>query len=467
MQQTSNKTLRGLPSVDKLLQSEECQNWLKDFPRRVVLKAIRESLEEKRTELLQNGSESKVSGNLFEVIEKKLTESGSFSLKPVINATGIVIHTNLGRAPLSDKTLKHLTTVASGYSNLEYDLNTGSRGKRHVHLTALLKELTGAEDAMVVNNNAAAVFLALTALTSQRKEVIVSRGELIEIGGSFRIPDIMAAGGAILKEVGTANKTHLYDYENAISDNTGLILKVHRSNFKLTGFTEEVETADLVKLAAKTSKALMYDLGSGCLIDLKPWGIHTEPVVSDVVKAGVDIVTFSGDKLLGGPQCGVIAGKQRYIEILRKHPLARALRVDKFTISAMEAVLMDYVSSDDITKNIPVLEMLLCDPAKIKERALKIKKGLKSLQNFTVTVREDDSEAGGGSLPGVKFKTYTVQVKHSEIPAEQLQKLVRDGKTTTKTPLIGRIKDDTLILDVRTIFDSQIQEVIEIFREVN
>ncbi|MBF0465614.1 MAG: L-seryl-tRNA(Sec) selenium transferase [Nitrospirae bacterium] len=463
MQQTRNNALRGLPSVDKLLQSEEAQKWLKEYPRRVVLKAIREVLEERRSELLSGNAENEISRNISYAIEEKLSESGSFSLRPVINATGIVIHTNLGRAPLSDKTLKHLATIASGYSNLEYDLKTGSRGKRHVHLTTLLKELTGAEDAMVVNNNAAAVFLALTALTSLKKEVIVSRGELIEIGGSFRIPDIMAAGGAILKEIGTTNKTHLYDYENAITENTGLILKVHRSNFKISGFTEEVETADLVKLASKTSKILMYDLGSGCLIDLRPWGIHSEPVVSEVVKTGVDIVTFSGDKLLGGPQCGVIAGKQKHIESLRKHPLARALRVDKFTISAMEAVLMEYVYGDDIIKNIPILEMLLCDPDTIKERALKIEEGLKTLPNFTVTIREDDSEAGGGSLPGVKFKTYTVLLKHSEISAEQLQKLLR----IAKTPLIGRIKDDTLILDVRTIFDSQLQEIIEIFRQID
>ncbi|MEO5355952.1 MAG: L-seryl-tRNA(Sec) selenium transferase [Nitrospirae bacterium YQR-1] len=463
MQQIWNKTLRGLPSVDAVLQSEEGQRWLNAYPRKFLLKAIREAIGERRSMLLKDTPDSHDSGNLFDDIQKKLSDIGLYSLRAVINATGIVIHTNLGRAPLSGTTLKHLNDIASGYSNLEYDLKAGGRGKRHVHLNTILKELTGAEDAMVVNNNAAAVFLALTALTSIKKEVIVSRGELIEIGGSFRIPDIMAAGGAILKEVGTANKTHLYDYESAVCANTGVILKVHRSNFTVTGFTGEVEIAGLVKLAQKTSTPVMYDLGSGCLVDLRPWGIHTEPVVSEVVKAGVDIVTFSGDKLLGGPQCGVITGRQKYIELLRKHPLARALRVDKFTISAMESVLMDYAAAEGVTENIPILGMLLGDVEKIKERALKIQEGLNALTSLTVTVKEDESEAGGGSLPGVKFKTFTLLIKHSTLSAQQLQRLIRNTK---KTPIIGRIKDDTLILDARTIFDNQVHRIIDTMIEI-
>ncbi|MBF0319654.1 MAG: L-seryl-tRNA(Sec) selenium transferase, partial [Nitrospirae bacterium] len=331
---TKSATLKGIPSIDSLLKTPQAIKWLKQYPRGLVLKALRDAANTKRTSVLSGNSEAVTLSSVISIAEERLSAHTSFSLRPVINATGIVIHTNLGRAPLCKSAIENAAAVATGYSTLEYDLKAGKRGKRYVHVQGVLRDLTAAEDAFVVNNNAAAVFLCLISL-AKGKEVIVSRGELVEIGGSFRIPDIMAHTGAILKEVGTTNKTHLYDYERAITGHTAMILKVHRSNFNITGFTEEVAMEDLAALAKKSEITAMYDLGSGCLADLLPYGIHTEPPVSAIIKKGADIITFSADKLLGGPQCGVIAGRRDLIETVRTHPLARMARVDKFAISAL------------------------------------------------------------------------------------------------------------------------------------
>ncbi|MDP2755427.1 MAG: L-seryl-tRNA(Sec) selenium transferase, partial [Nitrospirota bacterium] len=307
------KLLSTLPSVDEILKSRQSMEWLNTYPRRYVLKAIREAIDLRRKEIIEGFDIDLSEEVMMADIENIIERLSSYSLIPLINATGVVIHTNLGRSILSKKALENIKQVSESYSNLEYNIEEGKRGKRYTHIKRILREVTGAEDALVVNNNAAAVLLCLNTL-AKGKEVIVSRGELVEIGGSFRMPEIMAASGAILREVGTTNKTHLSDYKKAINENTALILKVHKSNFKVSGFTEEVSVEDLVSIGSRHQVPVMFDLGSGCLVDLKPFGIYDEPVVKDIVKTGVDITTFSGDKLLGGPQGGVIVGKREYIE---------------------------------------------------------------------------------------------------------------------------------------------------------
>ncbi|TAL25959.1 MAG: L-seryl-tRNA(Sec) selenium transferase, partial [Nitrospirae bacterium] len=312
--------LKELPSVDEILKSPEGVKWCDAYPRRFVLKAIREIIDIRRKEIIEVSSTDISVEGMLKDIESKIQKLSALSLKPLINATGIVIHTNLGRSILSDKILENVRRVSANYSNLEYNLEEGKRGKRYAHITGLLREITGAESALIVNNNAAAVFLSLGTL-AKGKEVIVSRGELVEIGGSFRLPDVMASSGAILREVGATNKTHLHDYKSAINENTALILKVHQSNYRIEGFTEDVSIEELKKLSERHNVPLMYDLGSGCMIDLRPYGIHSEPSVQEIVKSGVDIVTFSGDKLLGGPQGGVIVGMKALIERMQKNPL--------------------------------------------------------------------------------------------------------------------------------------------------
>ncbi|OHE57121.1 MAG: L-seryl-tRNA(Sec) selenium transferase, partial [Thermodesulfovibrio sp. RBG_19FT_COMBO_41_18] len=299
--------------MDEILRSNQGVQWLNVYPRRYVIQAIREVIDSRRKEILKGFISDISEESMMAEIENTMEKLSSYSLRPLINATGIVIHTNLGRSILSEKSLENIKKVSGSFSNLEYDLKAGKRGKRYTHVIRVLKEVTGAEDALIVNNNAAAVFLCLNTL-SKGKEAIVSRGELVEIGGSFRMPEVMSASSAILREVGTTNKTHLHDYERAINDNTALIVKVHKSNFRVSGFVDEVSVEDLVSLGRRYQIPVMFDLGSGCLIDLKPFGIHDEPVVRDIVNTGIDITTFSGDKLLGGPQGGIIVGRKEYIE---------------------------------------------------------------------------------------------------------------------------------------------------------
>lgn len=473
--------LRELPSVDSLLKSEEAGKWLSMYPRSLVVNVIRESLSTVREEIkkgLFNDRES-LRDYLFSLIEKGLKKSSEFSLRPLINATGVVIHTNLGRSVLSARAVENLVEIASSYSNLEYDLEEGRRGKRYVHVLRLLKEVTGAEDAFVVNNNAAAVFITLNSLASGR-EVIVSRGELVEIGGSFRMPDVMRMSGAILREVGTTNKTHLYDYERAINENTGLIMKVHRSNFKISGFVEEVSAPELVRFGRSRGIPIIFDLGSGCLIDLRKYGIPDEPSVQDVLKTGVDIVTFSGDKLLGGPQAGIILGKRELIDKIRKSPLARVVRVDKFTLSGLEATLYEYLDEENAIQKIPTLRMLLQRPEDIRKRAealirkLQRIEGMKRLRSpeekesisgdalknikALLFLEEDFSRAGGGSLPELELKTWGVGVKPVQISCNLLEERLRNSEP----PLIARIKDNRLFLDARTIQDQEIDTVARI-----
>jgi len=445
--QGKKKLLESLPSVDEILKSDQGTEWLNIYPRRYVLQGIRELIDSRRKMILEGSIADLSEESLMPEIASAIERFSALSLKPLINATGVVIHTNLGRSILSEKILENIRRVSESYSNLEYDIDRGKRGKRYTHIKRILREVTGAEDALVVNNNAAAVLLSLNTL-AKGKEVIVSRGELVEIGGSFRIPDVMRASGAILREVGTTNKTHVFDYERAINENTGLILKVHQSNFRIIGFSEEVPIEDLVQVGTRHHVPVMFDLGSGCLIDLKPFGIHDEPAVKDIVKSGVDLTTFSGDKLLGGPQGGVIVGNREYIEEIQRNPITRAVRVDKMTLAGIEATLMEYVDEEKAVQNISTLRMLLQKPEEIKVRANRIAKGLKKeINNSDITVLPDTSRAGGGSLPEIDLPTYVVSIRSEKLPVNEFEEKLRKGNP----PIIARIKENSLIIDARTV----------------
>ena len=449
--------LSKLPSVDELLKSAPGTALLHTYPRRFVLQGIREGIDQKRREILAGRSADLSEEVLMADIENIIACLSSFSLKPLINATGVVIHTNLGRSTLSERVLENIRRVSENYSNLEYDIEKGKRGKRYTHIKRILREITGAEDALIVNNNAAAVLLCLNTF-SKGKEVIVSRGELVEIGGSFRMPDVMESSNAILREVGTTNKTHLFDYEKAINEHTSLILKIHKANFRIVGFTDEVSIEDLVSLGSKHHIPVMYDLGSGCLIDLKPYGIHDEPSVQEIVKTGVDLTTFSGDKLLGGPQGGVIVGKKEHIERIQKNPITRAVRIDKLTLAGFEATLMEYVDEEKAIASIPTLRMLLQKPEEIRVRANTIARRLKKeIQNAHIKVTADTSRAGGGSLPERDLPTFVTAVKPDSISVNELEEILRKGTP----PVITRIKEDTLVLDARTIRNNDIATLVQ------
>lgn len=386
---------------------------------------------------------------LFQKIEYELKHVYQYTIKRVINATGTILHTNLGRARLSQNAMDHVIQAAQNYSNLEYKLAEGERGSRHAHVEELIKRLTGAEAAMVVNNNAAAVFLILRALAFQ-KEVIVSRGQLVEIGGSFRISSIMEESGAKLVEVGTTNKTHLFDFEKAISEDTAMIMKVHTSNFKVIGFTKSVETSDLVDLANRHTSVIFYeDLGSGVLYDYSQHGIGEEPVVSDVLNQGVDIVSFSGDKLLGGPQAGVIAGKKILIDQLKKHQLARVLRVDKMTLAALEGTLLDYSKGTTAIQTIPVVRDLLTTKKMLQIRTNQfIERLTQQSSGYTVTSKESTSQVGGGTMPDVELPTVVVHIKSESMSVETLAYRLRTENTP---PIVARIQKEELLLDLRTV----------------
>ena len=449
--------LANLPSVDEYLKSPYGQNWLKTYNRKTVLRAIRETIDAKRKEILDGNDPELSLDALSGDIESSIKRLSAYKLKPLINATGVVIHTNLGRSALSEKALENVTAIAAGYSNLEYEIAQGKRGKRYSHLKDVLTEITGAEDAVVVNNNAAAVLICLDTF-AKGKEVIVSRGELVEIGGSFRIPDVMESSGAILREVGTTNKTHPADYENAFCGNTALILKVHQSNYKVIGFTEEVSTEDLAKLGREFKTPFVADLGSGSIISLEKYGIHGEPTVMDVIKAGADLVTFSGDKLLGGPQAGIIVGKKKLVQKIQKNPMLRAMRIDKMTFAALEATFMQYLDEEKAVRDIPTVRMLTEPQEVIKKRARKILTTLKKSisEQATLDVISDQSRAGGGSLPETNFPTFSVSIKPLNIKVNALEKRLRLGEP----PVIARIKEDTLLIDARTIEDREIKILV-------
>ena len=450
-------SLRSLPSVDALLQRVQADGALKGIPRARVVQAVREVLAGERGRLLEGVKRAGAvppsdAGALARRVVAEASRAGAFSLAPIINATGVVLHTNLGRALLSPLALERLRRVGSAYSNLELDFKTKERGSRYVHVDGLLKRLTGAPASLVVNNNAAAVLLALESL-ARGKEVIVSRGELIEIGGEFRIPDIMRRSGAILREVGTTNRTHLKDYADAIGPETALLLKVHTSNYRVLGFTAQVPTRELVELGRSRDIPVMEDLGSGCFVDLRPYGFPYEPTVQEAVEAGLDLVSFSGDKLLGGPQAGIVVGKAELVERLKKNPLNRALRIDKLTLAGLEATLYAYEAGNAL-ETIPTLRMLTERLAAVRRRARRLLRRLSPsvAAALGATLMEGHAQVGGGSLPLVELPTVALAIGTAERPAQHLDEALRNGEP----PVIGRIADDRLLLDCRTVFNSDI-----------
>jgi L-seryl-tRNA(Ser) seleniumtransferase len=412
---------------------------LAEHPRGLVVKAARETVEAARA----HGGAAPPEG-WDAAVQIAVERLAAPSLAPLINATGVVLHTNLGRAPLARPAIAAIGRVAAGYSALEYDLDTGARGSRHDHCRDLLIELTGAQDGMVVNNAAGALLLALSA-TARGGDAIVSRGELVEIGGSFRIPDILARSGTNLVEIGTTNRTHPHDYERAISAQTKLLLKVHRSNFQVTGFTADVAAVELAELSHRQKLMCLYDLGSGLLVDLSDWGLSGEPTVVEAVASGVDLVAFSGDKLLGGPQAGILVGSQEAIAACRADPIARAVRADKLTLAALEATLALYRDKQAALREIPVLRMLTEDLATIRKRA----------EQLGGELIEGDSEVGGGSFPGAKLKTWLAGFPDNGL-AERLRR--------HSPPIIARVAGSRVLLDARTIFSEQVDTIVAALR---
>lgn len=454
-----NQLLRAIPKMDELLREVQMQR--EELPQTILREALREELDTLRREILeQRRTELPEREHICRQALARARQTAQASLRPVINATGVVLHTNLGRSCLSQRAAQAAYDVARGYSTLEYDVEQGCRGSRHSHAEALLCRITGAESAMVVNNNAAAVLLILSAL-SRDGEVIASRGELVEIGGSFRIPDIMMQCGCTLREVGCTNKTHLRDYEAAIGEQTRALLKVHTSNFRIVGFTEAVSLTDMVALGRKHGLPVIQDLGSGSLADLLPLGIHDEPTVQESVRAGVDVISFSGDKLLGGPQAGIILGRKAYIDRLKQHPLARAVRVDKMTLAALRETLCAYLEPEQALHEIPTLSMLSVTPEALRTRAEALARRLEQEQ-ISCRVVEAQEQVGGGSVPMQLLPGWAVQLESGKLSVDGLEEALR----RRSIPIIGRIHKEQYLLDVRTLREEDFDEIAHAAAEV-
>ncbi len=454
----NQKLLRQIPKVDELMKQPVLQELCAAVPAQKVTEAVRQILEDLRSTIL--------SGNLEELpgvdvlcgqVVASANKKAEYSLKKVINATGIILHTNLGRACISDRAAAAASEVARSYSTLEYNLQAGRRGTRYSHVEELLCKLTGAESALVVNNNAAAVLLILSDM-AQGGQVITSRGELVEIGGSFRVPDIMEACGAELKEVGTTNKTHLWDYDRAITDKTRALMKVHTSNYRIVGFSETPTLPELVELGHSRGLPVIEDLGSGCLVDLQQFGIYGEPTVQDSVRAGVDVVSFSGDKLLGGPQAGIIVGKKAIVDKLKKHPLTRAMRVDKMTLAALEATLRSYDAG--LADEIPTIAMLSATPAVLRGKADQLCQ-LMLNAGLTAEVVPTEGQVGGGSVPTQMLQSFAVAVQPNAVSLDQLEINLRLGSPA----IIGRINRDRFLLDVRTLREDDFEAIVKAVAE--
>ena len=454
MTETSvQERLRQIPSVENLLQLEGIQEALSQHPRGLILASIRHVLEQKRKLLLEEPELAETINleppHLLKRILQHLERTSAFTLQNVINATGIIVHTNLGRSLIADEAVERLRLICQSYNNLEYDLEQGQRGSRYVHAESILCELTGAEAALVVNNNASAVLLTLNTLARAR-EVIVSRGQLVEIGGSFRIPDVMRSSGAILREVGCTNRTHLRDYEALISEQTALLLRVHTSNYRIIGFTAEVSAEALVTLGRRYGIPVMEDLGSGSLVDMARFGLHGEPTVAEVMRTGIDVVTFSGDKLLGGPQAGVILGRREIITACRKNPLTRALRVDKMTLAVLEATLRLYRDDRKVLEKVPTIRMIAMPLAMLEERAHLLASLIREADHqsrLQVRVQQSSSQVGGGALPNQDLATYAVAVNSPSMSTHSIEASLRRNSP----PVIGRIESDQYLMDVRTL----------------
>lgn len=454
---SGQEKLRTLPQIEKILQIPALKKFIQNHSQKAVADVAREVVNSFRKNILK-GKEKVSEKKILKEIQKVLLERQTLSLKAVINGTGVIIHTNLGRAPLSEDTIKYISDIGKNYSNLEFDLLKGRRGERTSFLENLICELTKAEGALVVNNNASAVLLILAGL-AKGKEVLVSRGELVQIGGGFRVPEVMEQSGAFLKEVGTTNQTSVKNYENNINENTSLILKVHKSNFRMEGFVGEATLKELVNLGKKYNIPVVQDLGSGCFLNSEDFGLAHEPTPFDSINSGVDLVSFSGDKLLGGPQSGIILGKRKYTDFLRKYPLYRALRVDKLIISGLENVILTYLKKEAPQK-IPVWQMISIPLKDLRKRALEIQKELKKL-NVKLIINESKSTVGGGSLPGETLPTIVISVDSKISPHIQAKKF-RDQSP----PIIGRVEKDKFILDLRTIFPHQDEEVLQSVKKI-
>lgn len=454
-----------IPAVDKIMLKKEIIDLEKKYPRNFITEIVRNELESLRKKILNLKENENLDIKEEEIligIIKNVEKNYKLKLRSVINASGVVIHTNLGRSLISEEIAKHMIEVATKYNNLEYDIENGKRGSRYDHLEKIIKKITNAEDVLVVNNNAAAVMLVLSSLAKD-KEVIVSRGELVEIGGSFRVPSVMEQSGAKLIEVGTTNKTYAKDYENEINENTAAIMKVHTSNFRVLGFTKSPTLQELKETSEKFKIPFIEDLGSGLFIDISKYGLTYEPTVKDSIDAGVDIVTFSGDKMLGGPQAGIIVGKKEYIEKMKKNQLTRALRVDKFTIAALEATLRVYLNEEDALNKIPTLKMLTQNKEKIRLKAENlISKINVSNEIANIKIKEDESQVGGGSMPLERIKTFVVSIIPKKISVAKLEKLLR----IFEPHIIARISEDSYILDLRTVLDNQIDLIALRINEV-
>ena len=442
----SKHLLSQIPAINKILLLDEIKELMNTYTEVAIKSAIKQYIEEiKQAILNEELSEvpnlSKIVGEVARIVEKE----DKNSLRRVINATGTILHTNLGRSLLSEKIKENIESVAFNYSNLEFDIDNKKRGSRYVHLIDIIKKLTGAEDVLVVNNNAAAVLLTLNTLVKDQ-EIIVSRGELVEIGGAFRIPEIIKLSGGVPVEVGTTNKTHLKDYENAITEETGALLKVHTSNYKILGFTESVSNEEISYLARENELVSINDLGSGQFIDFSKFGLPYEPTVKEILDSGIDIVTFSGDKLLGGPQAGIIVGKKKYIEKMKKNQLTRALRVDKMTLASLEATLKLYLDEKEALEHIPTLHMISLSKERLFGKADVLKTKLSDL-DFDIRIEEDKAEVGGGSYPVSYLESVAVKLTHRKLHATEIERRLLE----VEIPIITRIKDNSIILDMRTL----------------
>ena len=450
----NQKLLRQIPKVDELMKQPLLLSLCESVPSQTVTQAVRQVLEDLRKDILSGKIEEMPSVEaLCAGIVSDASRQAEPSLKKVINATGIILHTNLGRACISARAAAAAQEVAQSYSTLEYNLQAGRRGTRYSHVESLLCKLTGAESALVVNNNAAAVLLILSDM-AQGGQVITSRGELVEIGGSFRVPDIMEACGAELKEVGTTNKTHLWDYDRAITEKTRALMKVHTSNYRIVGFSETPTLPELAELAHSRGLPVIEDLGSGCLVDLQQFGIYGEPTVQDSVRAGVDVVSFSGDKLLGGPQAGIIVGKKAIVDKLKKHPLTRAMRVDKMTLAALEATLRSYEIG--AYNEIPTIAMLAVTQDQLRAKADALC-GLMTAAGIAAEVVPTEGQVGGGSVPTQMLKSFAVAVQPAGVNLDQLEANLRMGRPA----IVGRINHDRFLLDVRTLKESDYADIVK------
>jgi L-seryl-tRNA(Ser) seleniumtransferase len=441
---------RDLPSVDRLLAAQELNAAIAELGVEVVTDAARAELSKLRTEI-GNGSATPPFDAVVASAVARAYAALRSSLRPVINATGVIIHTNLGRAPLSEEAIAAMAAVSSGYSNLEFDLDAGERGSRHEHVESLLRRVTGAEAAMAVNNNAAALLLVLSAL-AQAREVVISRGQLVEIGGGFRIPDVMRQSGARLVEVGTTNRTYLRDYQEAITPETAALMRVHASNFRVTGFTASASLEEMADLAHERGVLLLDDLGSGCLLDTRPFGLISEPTPQQSLKAGADLVMFSGDKLLGGPQAGIVVGRGDLVASLKRHPLARALRLDKATIAGLNATLLHYARGQALEK-IPVWRMISAPVSELEAHAVKWSKAVGN----GASIVESRSMIGGGTLPEESLPSRVLAIEGTpERPVQELARLLRQSDP----PVVGRIEHARLLLDPRTVQPGEDEAVI-------